>query len=199
MILFYDTETTGLPLWRKPSEHPDQPHICQLAALLTDDEGNGYGSMDMLIRPDGWTIPDEATEIHGISTEKATQGGVPANIAIGAFLGMWRKSDIRVAHNESFDARLVRIQLKRGDGPDCVDEWKAGKAFCTLKAATGIVNLPPTEKMLASGFNKPKPPKLGECIKHFFGEELEGAHDALVDVRACARVYFHLRKLGAAP
>lgn len=30
--LFYDTETTGLPL----SEHPDQPHIVQLAAILVD-------------------------------------------------------------------------------------------------------------------------------------------------------------------
>ena len=26
----------------------------------------------------------------------------------------------------------------------------------------------------------------------FFGEEISGAHDALVDTRACARVYYHL-------
>ena len=25
-ILFFDTETTGLPLWREPSDHPDQPN-----------------------------------------------------------------------------------------------------------------------------------------------------------------------------
>ena len=37
-ILFYDTETTGLPLWSQPSEHPDQPRVVQLAALLCDEE-----------------------------------------------------------------------------------------------------------------------------------------------------------------
>jgi DNA polymerase-3 subunit epsilon len=46
--------------------------------------------------------------------------------------------------------------------------------------------------MLAAGFNKPKPPKLSECIQFFFNEELVGAHDALVDVRACVRVFRHL-------
>lgn len=35
-ILFYDTETNGLPLWREPSNHPGQPHITQLAAELCD-------------------------------------------------------------------------------------------------------------------------------------------------------------------
>jgi DNA polymerase-3 subunit epsilon len=66
-----------------------------------------------------------------------------------------------------------------------------------MEAAAPIVNLPPTERMLAAGFNKPKAPKLEECIHHFFGETLAGAHDALVDVRACARVYFHLQTLKA--
>lgn len=52
--------------------------------------------------------------------------------------------------------------------------------------------------MLAAGFTKPKPPKLEECIRHFFDEALEGAHDALVDVRACARVHRHLISLETA-
>jgi DNA polymerase-3 subunit epsilon len=43
------------------------------------------------------------------------------------------------------------------------------------------------------GMMQPKPPKLEECIQHFFSEELPGAHDALIDARACARVYFHLK------
>jgi hypothetical protein len=32
-LMPYDTETTGLPLFEQPSDHPDQPHIVQLAAL----------------------------------------------------------------------------------------------------------------------------------------------------------------------
>jgi DNA polymerase III subunit epsilon len=58
-----------------------------------------------------------------------------------------------------------------------------------------LVNLPPTAKMVAAGFNKPKPPKLAEVILFLFGEELQGAHDAMVDVRATARVHFHLQTI----
>ena len=65
--------------------------------------------------------------------------------------------------------------------------------FCTMKAALPIINLPPSEKMLAAGFNRPKQPRLSECIQHFFGQEMDGAHDAINDVRACARVYLHLK------
>mgnify|MGYP000116575521 FL=1 len=35
-VVFFDTETSGLPLFKLPSEHPDQPHIVQLGACLVD-------------------------------------------------------------------------------------------------------------------------------------------------------------------
>lgn len=34
--LFYDCETQGIPLFKEPSEHPEQPHIVQVAACLVD-------------------------------------------------------------------------------------------------------------------------------------------------------------------
>jgi DNA polymerase III epsilon subunit-like protein len=37
-------------------------------------------------------------------------------------------------------------------------------------------------------------PKLSECIDFLFAERLEGAHDALVDARACSRIYFELQR-----
>jgi DNA polymerase-3 subunit epsilon len=71
-ILFYDTETTGLPLWNLPSEHPEQPRVLQLAALLCDEAtGEDLQQMNMIILPDGWTVPDEVAAIHGITTERA--------------------------------------------------------------------------------------------------------------------------------
>ena len=41
LAIFYDTETTGIPLFSEPSEHPGQPHIVQLAACLVDQQGLG--------------------------------------------------------------------------------------------------------------------------------------------------------------
>ena len=51
--------------------------------------------------------------------------------------------------------------------------------------------------MIAANFHGPKMPKLEEAIWHFFQEKLEGAHDALVDAKACGRLYFHLVKMEA--
>jgi DNA polymerase-3 subunit epsilon len=73
-------------------------------------------------------------------------------------------------------------------------------SYCTCESAKPIVNLPPTDRMRMAGFNGPKPPKLEECMMHFFGEQLTGAHDAMVDVLACARIYHHLtRKVEQCP
>ncbi len=100
-----------------------------------------------------------------------------------------------VAHNSDFDLRIMRIaMLRAGRTKEWLDENPI-QAFCTMKAATPVVNLPPTAKMVSAGFNKPKAPRLSECIQFFFQEELVGAHDALVDVRACIRVYRHLLTL----
>ena len=56
--LFFDTETTGLPEWTKPSNHPDQPHITQIAAALVDDNRHARSVLCTYIQPNGWTVPD---------------------------------------------------------------------------------------------------------------------------------------------
>jgi NAD(P)-dependent dehydrogenase (short-subunit alcohol dehydrogenase family) len=59
-VLFYDTETSGLPMFGQPSEHPDQPHVVQLGACLVDlDPWQTLATLDVMVRPEGWTIPDE--------------------------------------------------------------------------------------------------------------------------------------------
>ena len=59
MILFWDSETTGLPDFNLRARDPAQPHIVQLAAILTDDGGSVYESHNVIIKPDGWTITKE--------------------------------------------------------------------------------------------------------------------------------------------
>lgn len=196
MILAFDTETTDLPLWRSPSSDPGQPHIVQLAALLQSGPDAEAASMNVIIRPDGYdTMPAEAFKTHGISYERAMDEGIPCADAIDQFNALLEQAETLVAHNIDFDSRLMRIAYLRAEKTPSRENLPK---FCTMAASLRIVNLPPTAKMLAAGFNKPKPPQLKECIAHFFGEELDGAHDALVDVRACARLYWHLQSLGVA-
>lgn len=198
MIFAYDTETTGLPLFRDRSDDPRQPHLVQLAMLLLNDDGTERTHCNVIIRPDGWTIPPEVAAIHGITHERAMDEGIDENVAVAMFVAMQGQGGVRVAHNESFDRRILRIAMTRAlFARDFIEAIEERQAFCTCEAAKPIVNLPPTEKMLAAGITGPKSPKLEECIRHFFGEDMEGAHDALVDVRACARLYFHLKAIKA--
>lgn len=205
LALFYDTETTGLPLFREPSEHPNQPHIVQLAACLVDlDTRNTISSMDVVIRPNGWIIPDDVAAVHGITTEHAEAVGIEEKTAIDMFMALWAgPGRLRIAHNEQFDARILRIALKRFyDKPDHLlpisDTWKEGIADCTAKLATPICQIPPTAKMLKAGFNKFKTANLSEAYRHFTGRELENAHSAIADVMACRDVYFAIQDMKGA-
>lgn len=196
--LFFDTETTGLPLFSEPSEDPRQPHIVQLAASLVDlDTREVVAELNVLTKPDGWESEPKALETHGITTERGLAEGIPEGEALDLFLAMYARAVVRIAHNEQFDARLVRICIKRFKADDeLADAWKAGKAECTLKLATPILKLPPTEAMLRSRFkNNFKSANLQEAFKYFTGQELEGAHDAMVDVNGCKTVYFAIEDL----
>lgn len=191
--LFFDTETTGLPDFKAPFESAHQPHIVQLAALLVDmDTRETIQSMDVICRPDGWTIPDEVAAVHGITTEHAAEVGIPESLAVSMFMELWAGRP-RVAHNQQFDARIVRIALLRHQNQEAADDWKAGAAECTAILATPICALPPTEKMKAVGRFHHKTPNLGEAYRHFTGKGLENAHSAMADVMACRDVYFAIK------
>lgn len=192
--LFYDTETTGLPLFNDPSEDPRQPHVVQLAACLVDvDSRKTLASMDVTVKPDGWTIPEEVAAIHGITTEHATAIGVSESLAVGMFMSLWNRVGARIAHNETFDARIMRIALMRYSTEQHADAWKAGAAKCTQILSTPILKLPPTARMKAAGRNHHKSANLGEAYQFFTGKALEGAHSAMVDVQACMAVFWAIQ------
>ena len=199
-ILFYDTETSGLPLWNEPNEDPRQPHLVQLAAILVDPETRQVlSTLDVIVRPDGWTIPDDVVAVHGITTEKAAALGVPESLALKMLLAMHERCELRVAHNEPFDMRMVLIAIKRllGDDYGLADYWKEQPAACTQRLSTPILQIPATDRMRVAGRFHYKSANLSEAHRHFFGVDFDGAHSALADVQACMRVYFAIQDSAA--
>lgn len=183
MILIYDTETTGLPRWNDPSEDPRQPHIVQLAAVLVDRQNGEIDRMNVIVRPDGWRIPDDVIEIHGITNERAKEEGIAEFDAVQRLLEMSARAEMRCGHNVSFDDRILRIALHRYFSPEEADRWRDScPAICTMKSATGIISS--------------KWPKLGEIYSHFFARELAGAHQAMTDVEGCREVLWQLVATG---
>ena len=199
-ILVFDVETTGLPLWNEPSEDPRQPHLVQVAALLVDaDTRQVLSTLDVIVRPDGWLIPEDVAQVHGITTERAAALGVPESLALELLLALHERSELRVAHNEPFDMRMVRIAIKRHlDDPDALaDAWKAAPTACTQRLSTPICQLPATDRMRAAGRTHYKSANLQEAYRHFFGHGFDGAHSALADVQACMAVYFAIQDIAA--
>jgi len=188
-ILFYDTETTGLPEWKKPSEDESQPHIVQLAAILANAETKEViQSFDLIVKPDGWKIPDEVAEIHGITTEKALEVGVPEGFAV-MMLHLMRGQADRVAHNRTFDQRIIRIGMKRYMAEEAIEAWaEKDDHECTMLMAKPIMKMEPKGRY---GY---KSPKLEEAYKHFTGKDLENAHTAMADAKACMEIYFAMKE-----
>jgi len=182
LLLFYDTETAGLPIFKEPSDHPDQPHFVQIAAKLVDaDTRKTVASIDLTVKPLWGDIPEEMTAIHGISTVYAHAIGVKEVVALGCFLDL-AMGHTRVAYNEQFDARIIRIaQSRYGFSEDDLEVWKTGNAECCMKMA---------QKHIGGKF-----PKLIAAHQHFLGKVFDGQHTAMGDVDACIAVYFAIKDL----
>lgn len=187
-LLPFDTETTGLPDWKQPSDAEHQPHIVQLAAHVVDEDTRKIiQTLDVIVKPEGWTIPSETIEVHGITNEMAMDVGVPEKLALEMFLEIWRSCGMRIAHNTTFDNRIIRIGTKRYFDDDVVDAWKAGEYQCTGLLSKPIMQMEPQGKY---GY---KMPKLVEAYQYFCGKELENAHTAIADVNACLDVYWAIQ------
>lgn len=187
-ILFYDFETTGIPLWNDPSGSDDQPHAVQLAAKLVNFKTRkAVQTIDLIAKPDGWSISPELTEIHGITNEYAAQFGVPEKLLFESLFALAQAADLRVAHSEPFDARIQRIGMKRFMNDELLlEEWKSGNRACTMRDSKKDVNA-------LNKAGKLKNPTLAEAYFHYTQMTLSGAHTAMVDVEACETIYFAMR------
>ncbi len=191
MYLFFDTETTGLPAnWNAPASNTrNWPRMVQLACLLCDSNGSIIQQHDFIIKPDGYIIPTDASEVHGITTERANQEGVDLSSSLSKFLDLAAEAKQLVAHNMEFDEKIVGAECHRKFGKNSVP---TKPKFCTMKSPHVInyCSIPPFR------YGSYKWPKLSELHIKLFGIDFEEAHDASVDIQATAKCFFELRKLG---
>jgi DNA polymerase III epsilon subunit-like protein len=182
MLLFFDTETDGLPRnWHgAPSDTANWPRILSIAWQCYDDDGKLIEESKLYLKHANYKINPEshAAKINGITQEIVDEVGVAPVFAILQFDGLKINADKIIAHNLSFDSNVYVSETYRQSIPKDINTFKE-KGVCTMLHQKAI---------------KGKWPKLIELHKHLFGEGFEGAHDALDDVRACARCYFELVK-----
>ncbi len=188
--LAIDTETTGFAKKHGPLIQEGQARVCQIAMLLTDDEGKSLAEFSCLIKPDGWEVNEKAQAVHGFSKEMCEQYGIGMKSAYAFFSRMAKIADVIIAHNSDFDMKMMQIEAAYYEQEFPVTPW-----YCTMNESSPIINLPPTEKMMAYGFTKNKPPNLGEALEYMCQRTLgDGAHNAMYDVAACRDIYFAIQR-----
>jgi tetratricopeptide (TPR) repeat protein len=187
--LFFDTETTGLPLNpdAPASDRGNWPRIVQIAWALYKN-GTKVSSSDFIIKPEGFVVPADAANIHGITTERAERDGVPLQVVLSEFQNAVERADFLVAHNMSFDEKIVGAELLRKNMPDALS---TKKKICTKEGSTNFCAIPSI-----TGHSGYKWPTLSELYYKLFGIRLDNTHDAVADVNATVKCFWELKKRG---
>ncbi|MEI6019848.1 MAG: DNA polymerase III subunit alpha [Bacteroidota bacterium] len=188
MFLIFDTETTGLPRnYNAPlSDFDNWPRMVQIAWQLHDQQGRLLNHASIIVKPEGYSIPFNAVQIHGISNERAMAEGKPLKEVLALFIEQVQKCVYLCGHNIEFDNNIIGAELLRC-GLNNVLSNKASidtkndetTAFCAIPGGKG---------------GKFKWPTLGELYVKLFNHSFEAAHNAAFDVQATAKVFFELIK-----
>src|SRR5205807_1246295 len=133
---------------------------------------------------DGFTIPFNAAQVHGISTERALNEGRDLNEVMNEFVEAVSQTKYLCGHNIDFDLSIVGAEFCRlgmsdhFSGKPVLDtKSDAVTAFCAIPGGKG---------------GKFKWPKLTELYHKLFNEGFEEAHNAAFDVLATAKCFFEL-------
>ena len=191
MYLIFDTETTGLPKrWDAPlSDSENWPRCIQIAWQIHDAQGELVAHEDYLIQPDGFTIPFDSEQVHGISTALAADQGVPLEDVLAKFNAALATVQFVVGHNVSFDRNIMGAEFLRMGKSDVL-EGKPIIDTCTEETAT-LCQLP------GGRGGKFKLPTLTELYHFLFGERFDEAHNATADVEATSRAFLELLRRNA--
>ncbi|MAU71699.1 MAG: DNA polymerase III subunit alpha [Pseudozobellia sp.] len=186
MYLVFDTETTGLPKrWDAPiTDTENWPRCIQIAWQLHDAMGNCIEHQDYLVQPEGFNIPFDAEQIHGISTELAEQDGVPLSEVLEKFNDAMSRTKFIVGQNVGFDVNIMGSEFYRMGVENPLQELPVLDT-CTEETAM-LCQIP------GGRGGKFKLPTLTELHEFLFDEPFAEAHNATADVEATARCFLEL-------
>ena len=186
MYLFFDTETTGLPRnWKAPiTDFNNWPRLVQLAYLYFDNSGKRISGDSFIIKPEGFVIPSESSRVHGITTERAIREGHSLISVLQHFHSLVLQTDYLVAHNMSFDEKIIGCEFLRNGMQNPVQHKSK---ICTMERTTNFCAI--------DGPYGYKWPKLSELHYKLFRTGFDEAHNAAVDIEITAKCFWELKRL----
>lgn len=187
-ILFFDTETNGLPkdYNASPSALGNWPRMVQIGWIIKDEKGREIERREYIVKPDGFTIPDEISKLHRVTMERAEKEGIAANLILLALDDKSKTCDFIVGHNIKFDLMIVLSEMIRHGIETKIKDIPWGD---TMLIGIDICKIP-------GYYSRYKWPKLNELYQHLFNKPLVNAHDAMIDISATADCYFEIIRRG---
>ena len=154
------------------------------ATVVTIDGANVHADEWLLQPPDGREIPDGATNVHGITTERARAEGIPYAEGYREIRDrletVWAKDFLMCVMNASFDLSMIHHQ---------------GIALGYLPLEVGAVLDPYVIDKAVDQFRRGKRTLTALC--QHYGVKQGDAHDATGDCLSAARVAYRQLRLPA--
>jgi DNA polymerase-3 subunit alpha len=193
LILFFDTETNGLPLSKNaPVTNVDNwPRVIQIAWQIWEFGAGSpvhVKSSSFMVKPApelSWNAGSFA--IHKISKERATLEGAPGNEVFQSFSEDLRSVSVICAHNIAFDKPVALAEFHRHSVD--ITSWPRID-YCTCINTKELLKLP-------SRFPKPwdmyKLPKLVELYTFLYSPMFAfDFHSATGDVQCLVQCFLEL-------
>lgn len=188
-LLFFDTETNGLPKDRRaiPQQVELWPRILQLAWCLVDIQDDGLvnvcDSRSLIVNPGDIEWNAESAAIHGITPDRVQSEGLSSAQALNQFKHVAQQAHVMIAHNITFDKSVLRAEYYRLSTSENFDWWPVYE-YCTMESMKHLTKLPFPNGRGGRPGDPYKLPKLVELHTYLFGDPGTYVfHDALNDVK----------------
>lgn len=188
--VFFDTETTGLPINRdKPAkrEANNWPDLVSISWIVYEG-GKKMKQETHIIKPDGWKSSPKAIEVHGITEHIAMRDGLPLREVVMKFLADVADANTVIAHNMEFDKNVIFNACYWRLALNPLPYWLADE-FCSLNMAVGEMKIPSKWTGTKGRYAGYKPPTLDELYFDTFKRVApSNAHNADRDVSVLASI-----------
>ncbi len=184
-LLFIDTETSGLPVkWDAPySTAGNWPYVVEIAWIIYTRAGQEIKIEDHYIKNTDFRITPEAQQIHGITPAFLQENGQDRHTVMQRLhQDLLQYQPLVIGHFMQLDYHMVGAEFYRTGQDNPLPQLPS---FCTMLASTPYARNP-RQKYL----------RLGNLYKVLLGHDLHLQHNALVDAKATAAVFFQMQKRG---
>lgn len=183
MICLYDLETTGL----LNKARSDLPGIIQIGAVLLDKNGEELSQFSTRVNPElpPFDWEQGAIKVTGIGPNEVSKDWPSFFEVFPEFADFVARATVMSGYNIlGYDDDVLYNNLVR---------YGFEKHFPWPRHRIDVMDLAKAHHN-QQGKRGNKRPKLVEIYKELFGEDMEGAHDAMNDVRGTARVLMEIGK-----